>query len=42
MTLSSWLELNYNHVTLEQNIVQDGKRLVCKSFCVELTMALLS
>lgn len=42
MTLSSWLELNYNHVTLEQSIVQDGKRLVCKSFCVELTMALLS
>lgn len=42
MTLSSWLELNYNHVTLEQNIVQDGKRLVCKPFCVELTMALLS
>lgn len=42
MTLSSWLELNYTHVTLEQNIVQDGKRLVVKPFCVELTMALLS
>lgn len=42
MTLSSWLDLNYNHVTLDQHITQDGKRLVCKPFCVELTMALLS
>jgi hypothetical protein len=42
MTLSSWLDLNYTHVTLDQHITQDGKRLVCKPFCVELTMALLS
>lgn len=42
MTLSSWLELNYTHVTLEQNIAQDGKRLVVKPWNVELTMALLS
>lgn len=42
MTLSSWLELNYTHVTLDQNLVQDGKRLVVKSWNVELTMALLS
>lgn len=42
ITLSSWLELNYKHVTLEQNIMQDGKRLVVKPLNVELTMALLS
>lgn len=40
--MSSWLDLNYTHVTLDQHITQDGKRLVCKPFCVELTMALLS
>ena len=42
ITLSSWLDLNYKHVTLEPNIVQDGKRLVVKPLNVELTLALLS
>lgn len=42
MTLSSWLEMNYTHVTLDQHLTQDGKRLVVKPWNVELTMALLS
>lgn len=41
-TLSGWLELNFTHVTLEQNITQGGKRLVVKPHNVELTVALLS
>jgi len=42
MTLSSWLDINFTHVTLEQNITQGGKRLVVKPHNVELTVALLS
>lgn len=41
-TLSGWLEMNFTHVTLEQNITQGGKRLVVKPHNVELTVALLS
>ena len=41
-TLSSWLELNYKHVTLSTDIVEGGKRLVCPQSNVELTIALLS
>lgn len=41
-TLTSWLELNYKHVTLSTDIVEGGSRLVCPQSNVELTIALLS
>lgn len=42
ITLSSWLENNYLHVTLESSVAQGGKRLVVPQSNVELTVALLS
>lgn len=41
-TLSGWLELNYNHVTLDKTICEGGKRLAVPQHNVELTIALLS
>lgn len=41
-TLSGWLELNYNHVTLEKTICEGGKRLAVPQHNVELTIGLLS
>lgn len=41
-TLSGWLELNYNHVTLDKFITEGSKRLAVPQFQVELTIALLS
>lgn len=42
VTLSSWLELNYKHVTLNQQIRDGGKTLTVPQLNVELTIALLS
>lgn len=41
-TLSGWLELNYNHVTLDKFIGEGGKRLAVPQSNIELTIALLS
>ena len=41
-TLSDWLEKNFLHVSLENNITQGSKRLVVPQSNVELTVALLS
>lgn len=41
-TLSDWLEKNFLHVSLENNITQGSKRLVVPQSNVELTIALLS
>lgn len=41
-TLTSWLDLNYKHVTLSTNITEGGNRIVCPQSNVELTIALLS
>lgn len=41
-TLTSWLELNYKHVTLSTTITEGATRLVCPQSNVELTIALLS
>lgn len=41
-TLSDWLDKNFLHVSLENNITQGGKRLVVPQSNVELTIALLS
>lgn len=41
-TLSSWLDLNYKHVTLKTTFIDGGKKLVCPQSNVELTIALLS
>ena len=40
--MSGWLELNYNHVTLDKFITDGSKRLAVPQFQVELTIALLS
>lgn len=42
ITLSGWLNLNFTHVTLYENIFEGGKRLQVPKHNVELTMALLS
>lgn len=42
MTLSSWLELNFTHVTFDKTVSQGGSRLVVKPHNIELTVALLS
>ena len=42
ITLSSWLELNYTHVTMDQKITEGGKTLVVPKHNVELTIGLLS
>lgn len=41
-TLSSWLDLNYTHVTLTTNLSTGAKVLICPQHNVELTIALLS
>lgn len=40
--MSGWLELNYNHVTLDKFIGEGGKRLAVPQSNIELTIALLS
>ena len=42
ITLSSWLDQNYKHVTLSTSITEGATRLVCPQSNVELTIALLS
>lgn len=42
MTLSSWLEHNYTHVTFEKTVQEGSKRLTVAPHNVELTIALLS
>ncbi len=42
ITLSSWLDINYKHVVLEQRISEGGKTLVVPRHNVDLTIGLLS
>lgn len=42
ITLSGWLEKNYTHVTLDENIQSQGKILRVPKHNVELTIGLLS
>ena len=42
ITLPSWLDQNYKHVTLSTSITEGATRLVCPQSNVELTIALLS